>query len=121
MLSTRDLDLMRDTQKNALPDFVTIKRDVPIQTGYGAIRSTGLTTIATQVPFRLDVESAAYILDRVARQIQVERYIGNFPIGTDLRDADVIEQTDGTQYRAGDVRSRHSWDTVLTAELERIE
>lgn len=119
MFSRRDLRLMRRTQANALPDRVTIHRQIANADGFGGWTPSD-DPIATNVPARITEAQMLNFPGQGSREILVEKWTIRLPWGTDLRDGDIIEDTAGNRYEVDNVKARN-WDTTVSAALKVVK
>lgn len=121
MFKGDDLKRMRETQHEALPDEVTIKRNVRSDDGFGGTSVTSQQTIATDVPCRFFPGQMEEVLGQMARQQERNVYTFRFKKDADVQDKDVLVlQSDSTEYKVERIKSPRSYQNLLTVEAERF-
>lgn len=119
MLSDEDLRRMRETQENALPDKVTIKRKVAADDGFGGTTQASIQTVATDVPCRIFTGQMEEVLGQVASQIERNTYTFRFHHDAPIKDKDILVDEDGTEFKVERLKQPKSWQQLLTVEAER--
>lgn len=119
MLSDEDLRRMRDTQHNALPSRVTIKRNVPQDDGFGGTTKASIQTIATDVPCRIFTGQMEEVLGQLSRQVERNVYTFRFKKDAPIKDKDILVTDAGEEFKVERLKSPKSWQQLLTVEAER--
>lgn len=120
MISAEDLAKMQTTQEGALPDLITIEREVQTTTTIGSAKHASWSTIATDVPCRFTPMQMLEVLGEQSRPVEVSKWVGRVPLGTDIKDRDRITITTQSNQvlRVERIKEPRSWNTVLTIEAE---
>lgn len=119
MFSDEDLRLMRETQEGALPDEVTIKRNVREDDGFGGATVDSVTTVATDVPARFFPGTAETVLGQVSREIERNVFTFRFARDVDVQDKDILVlQSDQSEYKVEIIKSPRSWQHLKTVQAE---
>ena len=119
MFTDYTLTRMRETQNEAMPERVTIKRPSNVDDGFGGVNVSTPTTVATDVPCRITEAQMQTMYGQVARDLEVEKYTVRFPIGTDIQDEDLVEWGSMT-LKVENVKAR-SFQTVISGMAEVLK
>lgn len=120
---------MRQTQGEAFPDRVTIRRVQRVSDGFGGFKGEGEPVIVAEgVPARIAESQLQVMPGQAARDVAIEKWSVRVPVGTDIRDDDLVDWftlsggayvDTGFTFKVENLKSR-SWQTAISATAERI-
>lgn len=122
MLSDYELEEMRATQVEAMPELVTIKRTTVTSDGFGGNNVSGTVTVASNVPARIKPAQVMIAGGQADRQLELEKWNVRVPHGTDLQDRDLIEwAAQGVTIKIEEVKYPSSQSTAISAIGEMVK
>lgn len=121
MLDTWQLAQMRETQEDAFPDRVTVRRITYVDDSFGGV-STGIAVVvADDVPCRISPAQVQMLGGQASRQLEVEKWTVRFPVGSDIQDADIISwDSKDIQLQVETAKDAKSYQTAFTVQAEVV-
>ncbi len=121
-LSEAQLESMRATQEDHLPDVLTITRMNRVSDGKGGWKAAAPTTIASDVPCAVVVMQQMVAGGQADRGLEIEKWTVTFEWGTDVQDGDVLEWTaESIQLQVEDAKVSKSNGTAVRCTAELIK
>lgn len=120
MFSVQDLEDMKATQEEAMPELVTIQRSTIKSNGLGGHSVDGWQDRAVNVPARITPSQVLNMGGQGDRNLELEKWNIRMPYGTDLQDKDRIlwgDQTIGVE----EVKTPRSFATNVSAIGEIVK
>lgn len=122
MLSSRELEFMREAIEDLLPDTCDILQVTETPDGFGGVTQTwGTASNGTAVPCRMDIINRASDGETVsgAGIKAFQETILSMPYDTQITVTNRV-QHNGTVYNVHSVNTGQSWIAVKRATLERV-
>lgn len=121
MFDTWQLTQMQNTQEQAFPDRVTVRRIVYTDDGFGGLNTGVAVVVSDDVPCRINPAQTQMLGGQASRQLEIEKWTLRFPVGTDIQDADVLTWDRGDiQLQVETAKTPKSWETALTVQAEVV-
>ena len=110
---------MRETQEDAFPDRVTIKRRVMADDGFGGFAQESLKVIGSDIPARVTQAQVQAFGQGLGRDLDIEKWTIRMPHGTPVKDSDWVYWGDYI-IEVETIKPR-SYATAVSIQGERIK
>ena len=101
-----------------MPDMVDIRRTERAPDGMGGWNARGERVVYSGLPARVTKAQTQAMGNRTGRDIELEKWIIRLPVGTDVRERDLIDW-EGLVIEVDEIKPR-SWQTAITVSGEVV-